>query len=421
MHSCEGGLTGGGAEGAGVVLSDAPLAKARGAAEASVSTTPQLKEGSGRIMVPRWVQLGALPALVLILWLFAGKIGEAIFVFVVAAFIALLLDPLVRGLERVRVPRRVGVFVVYAAFVGLVVAAAMLAVPPLTRQFTNLVDSVPEMLSGSSLHRLQTLADRLHLGINVRQSIIDFAKSLAAQIPNASKFIVSLGISAARFITLGVIIVVVSLYMLFDAKRIGAAVARYFPTHSASDGHEFNGQVQGAIANYVKAQLLLSLALGFTVGLAMYLLSVVGVFHSGAKYALLFGAWTALVEVIPYLGPVLAAVPPIFVALFQSPLTALWVLIAFVVVQEIEGHVLVPVLMGNRFKVHPLIVIFAILAGNQIHGVVGMLLAIPLIPFLKAVVGFFGPRLHWEGWNDDGGTLLPSLTGHRPPAAGGRR
>jgi predicted PurR-regulated permease PerM len=407
----------------GVPLSDAPLAKAMGAAEALVSTTPHLEDGclSGRITVPRWVQLGALPALLLILWFFVGKIGEAVFVFVVAAFIALVLDPLVRGLERMRVPRRVGVFVVYAAFVGVVVAVAMIAVPPLTRQFTNLVDSVPGMLSGSSLHRLQTLADRLHLGINVRQSIIDFAKGLAAQIPNVSKFIVSLGISAARLITLGVVIFVVSLYMLFDAKRIGLAVARYFPTHSAADGHEFNGQVQGAIANYVKAQLVLSLALGFTVGLAMYLLSVVGVFHSGAKYALLFGAWTALVEVIPYLGPVLAAVPPIFVALFQSPLTAVWVLIAFVVIQEIEGHVLVPVLMGSRFKVHPLIVIFAILAGNQIHGIVGMLLAIPLIPFLKAAVGFFGPRLHWEGWADGGGSQLPSLTGRRPPAGGGRR
>jgi len=387
----------------------------------SMSSTPHLEGGGigGGITVPRWVQMGALPALLLILWLFAGKIGEAIFVFVVAAFIALVLDPLVRGLERVRVPRRVGVFVVYAAFVGVVVAAGMLAAPPLTRQFSNLINSVPSMLSGTSLHRLQTLTDRLHLGINVRQSIIDFAKSLAAQIPNASRFILSLGISAARLITLGVVIFVVSLYMLFDAKRIGLAVARHFPTHSAADGHEFNGQVQGAIANYVKAQLLLSFALGFTVGLAMYVLSLVGVFHSGAKFALLFGAWTALVEVIPYLGPVLAAVPPIFVALFQSPLTAVWVLIAFVVVQEIEGHVLVPVLMGSRFKVHPLIVIFAILAGNQIHGILGMLLAIPLIPFLKAVTAFFGPRLHWDGW-DGGAPPLPGLSTRRPPSTGGR-
>jgi predicted PurR-regulated permease PerM len=401
------------------------LAQAAGAANqewmTSMSSTPHLEGGGieAGITVPRWVQLGALPALLLILWLFAGKIGEAIFVFVVAAFIALLLDPLVRGLERLRVPRRVGVFVVYAAFIGVVVTAGMLALPPLARQFSNLVDSVPSMLSGSSLHRLQTLADRLHLGINVRQSIIDFAKSLAAQIPNVSKFILSLGVSAARLITLSVIIFVVSLYMLFDAKRIGLAVDRYFPTRSAGDGHEFNGQVQGAIANYVKAQLLLSLALGFTVGLVMYLLSVVGVFHSGAKFALLFGAWTALVEVIPYLGPVLAAVPPIFVALFQSPLTAVWVLVAFVVIQEIEGHVLVPVLMGSRFKVHPLIVIFAILAGNQIHGILGMLLAIPLIPFLKAVAAFFGPRLHWEGWGG-ASAPLPGLTTRRPPSAGGR-
>jgi predicted PurR-regulated permease PerM len=75
--------------------------------------------------------------------------------------------------------------------------------------------------------------------------------------------------------------------------------------------------------------------------------------------------------------------------------------------------------MGSRFKVHPLIVIFAILAGNQIHGILGMLLAIPLIPFLKAMVGFFGPRLYWEGW-DGGDAPLPGLSKRRSPSAGGR-
>jgi predicted PurR-regulated permease PerM len=382
----------------------------------TMSRTPTPAGGSqGSITIPRWAQLGALPALVLILWFFGRDIGEAIFVFTIASFIALVLDPLVRGLELLRVPRKLGVFVVYAIFVGAIAGVIMLVAPPLARQFTNLVNSIPGMLSGSSLHRLQTLANRLHLGINVRQSILSFAKSLAAQIPSLSKFLLSVGISAARFITLSVVVVVVSLYMLFDAKRIGAAIARHFPTHSAADGYEFNGQVQGAIANYVKAQLLLSSTVGIATGLVMYILSVAGVFHSGAKYALLFGAWTALVEVIPYLGPVLAAVPPIFVALFQSPLTALWVLLAFVIIQELEGHVLVPVLMGSRFKVHPLIVIFAILAGNQIHGIIGMLLAIPLIPLLKAIIAFFAPRWHWQSWGDGDTAPLRRLATDQPP------
>lgn len=362
--------------------------------------------GSGNIVVPRWVQLGALPAVLLIGWFFLGKIGDAIFVFVVAAFIALVLDPLVRLLERARVPRRLGVTIVYLVLIGVVAVAGMVAVPPLTRQITNLLNAIPDLLQGhgSGLHRLQSFADRLGLGINVRQSLIDFAKSISGQIVNLSRFLLSIGVSTARFITLAVVIFVVSIYMLLHAQRIGAAIARWFPTGSPADGHAFNGEVQRAMADYVKAQLVLSLAMGAAVALVMDLMGVTGVFPAGATYAWLFGAWTGAMEVIPYLGPVLAAVPPIFVALFHSPLTAVWVLITFVVLQEIEGHVLVPLIMGSRFKVSPLIVIFAILAGNQIHGVLGMLLAIPLIPFLKAALAFFGPRVHWQEWDATGVT-----------------
>ena len=70
-------------------------------------------------------------------------------------------------------------------------------------------------------------------------------------------------------------------------------------------------------------------------------------------------------------------------ALFHSPLSALWVIITFLVIQQVEGHILVPVIMGSRFRVHPLVVIFAILAGSEIHGIAGMLLAIPLIPLVS--------------------------------------
>jgi len=130
----------------------------------------------------------------------------------------------------------------------------------------------------------------------------------------------------------------------------------------------------------------------------MWILSMVGAFPSGGRYALFFGAWAGLMEAIPYLGPVLAAVPPSVVAVFDSPLSALWVILTFILIQEVEGHILVPVIMGSRFRVHPLVVIFAILAGAEIHGITGMLIAIPLIPLIKESWQFFRPRLHFESW-----------------------
>jgi len=164
---------------------------------------------------------------------------------------------------------------------------------------------------------------------------------------------VDVGVSVIRSTTLLIIVVVISIYMLLDGRRIGRFVAGHFPTRSASDGEEYVQRAKGAVVGYIKAQVLLSAILGASVGLAMWLLSIIGAFPSGGRYALFFGVWAALMEAIPYLGPVLAAVPPSVVAVFDSPLAALWVIITFILIQEIEGHILVPVIMGSRFRVHP--------------------------------------------------------------------
>jgi predicted PurR-regulated permease PerM len=113
----------------------------------------------------------------------------------------------------------------------------------------------------------------------------------------------------------------------------------------------------------------------------------------------------------------LAAVPPTVVAVFDSPLAALWVIITFILIQEIEGHILVPVIMGSRFRVHPLVVIFAVLAGGEIHGITGMLIAIPLIPLVRETIDFIRPRLSFESW----GTAVAEIAATddtRSPASG---
>jgi len=212
---------------------------------------------------------------------------------------------------------------------------------------------------------------------------------------------------------------VISIYMLLDAKRIGRFVAEHFPTHSVSDGEEYVRRAKTAVVDYVKAQALLSAALGGSVGLAMWFLGMIGAFPSGARYALFFGVWAGLMEAIPYLGPVLAAVPPSLVAVFDSPLSALWVIITFVLIQEIEGHILVPVIMGSRFRVHPLVVIFAVLAGGEIHGITGMLIAIPLIPLVKETIVFLRPRMQLEGWCAAAGGAIDSVTREEPAESQG--
>ena len=283
----------------------------------------------------------------------------------------------------------------------MLVAVVVLVWPPFVEQMNNLVDAVPDRArrrraaasSGSS-----ELSDRYGLGIKVDQEIRDLASAISQRIPAASRDVMGVGAEIVRQITIAIIVIVVSIYMLLDARRIGGFVAAHFPTRSRADGEQYVHNAQGAVVDYIKAQLLLSVVMGASVGVAMWLLSVVGVFPNGGKYALFFGVWAGVMEALPYLGPVLAAIPPTIAALFESPSAALWVILVFVLIQEVEGHILVPVIMGGRFRVHPLIVIFAVLAGGEIHGLTGMLLAIPLIPLVKETVVFLRPRLGFERW-----------------------
>ena len=367
-------------------------------------TTPEenqledARETKGHITVSRWIQLAALPAIMLIGWLFMGIIGQAIFIFLIAALLAMVLNPLVGMVERAHVRRGFSVFIVCFLFAAIVVGIGLLIVPPISRQLRTLAAALPSMADGAqtSVVRIQTLADRLKVNVNVGAKIREFADSLAHNLPLASKGLLAAGVSVVRMLALTVIIAVTTIYMLLYSSRIGAYVINHFPTGSRTDGAEYVRLAHGAVVNYIKAQFLLSAALGASVGIAMWLLSVVGIFPAGGRYALFFGVWTFFMEAIPYLGPVLAAVPPTMIALFDSPITALWVLGTFILIQQVEGHILVPVIMGSRFRVNPLIVIFAILVGNEVYGVAGMFLAIPLIPLARETIIFFRARMTFE-------------------------
>jgi len=374
------------------------------------------RDTKGHITVPRWMQLGALPAIMLIGWLFTGVIAQAIFVFLIAALVAMVLNPLVSLVERGHIRRGLSVLVVCVLFVAILFGIGLLVVPPMSHQLSNLVDALPSMPNGahSSIERLQSLADRLNLKVDVGARLTEFANSLANHIPLASRGLVAAGVSVVRLLTLTVIIAVISIYMLLYSKRISVYLIEHFPTGSRADGVAYVRLAHDAVVNYVKAQVLLSLALGTSVGVAMWLLSLIGVFPGGGRYALFFGVWTFIMEAIPYLGPVMAAVPPTMVALFDSPFAALWVLGTFVFIQQVEGHILVPVIMGSRFRVNPLIVIFAILVGNEIHGVAGMFLAIPLIPLVRETIFFFRARVTFEKWNVGAQAADPSAPPGEP-------
>jgi predicted PurR-regulated permease PerM len=158
-----------------------------------------------------------------------------------------------------------------------------------------------------------------------------------------------------------------------------------------------------AVAGYVRGQLLFSLAMGFGAGVGLYLFGVLGIFPDGKTYALGFGAFFGLMELIPYLGPFLGAAPPVIVALFQDPLTAVWVALLFVALQQIEGHIVAPTVFGHALRINPLLVIFALLFGGELYGIIGALVALPTAAVLRETVVYLRQHTVLEPW----GTASP--------------
>ncbi len=368
-----------------------------------------------RIQVPRWVQLVSLPLVLLLLWAVAGAVRHVLFLFLVALLIALLLNPIVRGLGKAWIPRGPAVALVYLAFaavVALTILALATVVVQQTRTASHRVDAYFTIPAGHprqtgaqhDLARLQVWLDHNHLsGIHVQRQGDKFLhqvglKDVQKYTSKALNWAGAAGVAVVTLLFDVFLVVVVSIYMLLDMQRWTEAIDRRFPPRRGGTG--LIVRMEHAIASYVRGQLLLSLIIGLSVGLGLWILGMVGLMPHGGRYAAAFGAWAGITELIPYIGPWLGAIPPVLYALVQHPLSALWVMILFLGIQQLEGHVIVPNIMGRSLRLHPLLVIFGLLAGAEIYGFPGILVALPLLAAGKAVWEFFGDRLELEQWTD---------------------
>jgi predicted PurR-regulated permease PerM len=366
-----------------------------------------------RIEIPRWVQLVGFPIVLLLVWVVAGTLRHVVFLFLVAALIALLLNPIVRGLGKAWIPRGLAVAIVYLAFAA-VLALAVLALATVvvnqTRTASHRVDKYFTVASGhpsetgaeQDLARLQHWLNSHHLRrIQVEKQGTKFLTSIGTKdvekyTTRALNWAEGAGVAAVSLLFSVVLVIVVSIYMLLDMDRLTARVDRRFPPTPTSGSLVV--RMEQAVASYVRGQLLLSLIIGGSVALGLWILGMVGLFPNGGKYALAFGVWAGITELIPYVGPWLGAVPPVIYALVQHPISALWVALLFLGIQQFEGHVIVPKVMGHSLRLHPLLVIFGLLAGGEIYGFPGILVALPLLAAGRAAWEFFADRVELAPW-----------------------
>ena len=369
-----------------------------------------------RIQIPRWVQLVGLPLLLVLVWVVATAVIHVVFLFVVAALVALLLDPLTRALQRARLPRGLSVAFVYLAFLAmlaLIIFAVATAVVSETKTAANRFNDYfthPHAASGRTsayldVDRFQHWLDTHHLkSVQIEKR----GHKLVRQIQQRDvgkythkivTFVEGAAISIGKTLFSAVLLLVVSIYMLLDMQRLGRAVDRRFPPRPGEQPLLLS--MEHALASYVRGQAALSLIIGTSAGIGLWLLAAVGLLPHGQQYALLFGAWVAVTEIIPYLGPWLGAIPPLLYAVVVHPLSAVWVALLFLGIHQIEGHVVVPNVMGTALRLHPLLVIFGLAAGAELYGLPGALVALPLLAVGRALWEFFADRISLEPWSGE--------------------
>jgi predicted PurR-regulated permease PerM len=369
-----------------------------------------------RIRVPRWVQLVGLPLLLVLAWLLANAAVHIVFLFMVAGLVALLLDPLVRALQHLRLPRGLSVAFVYLLFAAalvLIIVAIATAVVTQTKTaanrfndyFTHPHGTAGQTSADRDVDRLQRWLNAHHLkSVKIQQR----GHRLVRQIRQRDvgkythkivTFVEGAAISIGKTLFSVLLLLVVSIYMLLDMERLGRAIDRRFPPRPGEAS--LLRSMESALASYVRGQAALSLIIGASAGIGLWILAMVGLLPHGQQYALLFGAWVAVTEIIPYLGPWLGAIPPFVYALVVHPLSALWVALLFLGIHQIEGHVVVPNVMGNALRLHPLLVIFGLGAGFELYGLPGALVALPLLAVGRALWEFFGDRISLEPWTGE--------------------
>ncbi len=369
--------------------------------------------GQPRVVVPRWVQLVLLPLTVLALWALAKAAGKVLLVFIIAGVIALILNPAVAFLQRSRLPRGLAVLAVYLAFFLTLAGIGFLLANPISHQVRTFTDNLPHIVNEAN-KKLETFQGELNSEWGIHLQLVKPGKtalqSIEGKVAKSADKLVSFGGALASEVANAIfdllLVFVLSVYMLLYGRQIGALVRRVMPDGDGSRADDYPLLVQQAVSRYVGGQLLFSAVMGISVGLALYLFGVIGIFPDGSKYAVAFAVFYGVMELVPYIGPILGALPPVLVALLTDPITALWVTLLFVGLQQLEGHVVAPQVFGHTLRINPLLVIFALLLGLQVYGIVGALIALPILAVLRETAVYLNRHLTFESWDRGRSGLL---------------
>jgi len=372
-----------------------------------------------------WFLLALLVAVGWLTW----RLSPVITPFAISAGLAYLGDPLVDRLERLRffrwpISRTVSVVLVFVFMTALLGLLLLIVVPLLTDQVRELVRRAPqifEWLVGTALPWLQqrlgleTLRLQQRLGLETLQLDPEhLVETASAYWKEAGTALVGVlgsvsrgGQAALTWVMNMVLIPVVTFYLLRDWDRLVEGIRNLLPRSVEPTVSTVAGEIDAVLGAFMRGQLMVMVALG--------LAYAIGLWAVGLDLAFIIGLGAGLLSIVPYLGTFIGVIAAVIAALFQfqDALHVVLVLAVFAVGQSLEGMVLTPKLVGDQIGLHPVAVIFAVLAGGQLFGFLGVLLALPVAAALNVMVRhldrrYRGSELYRRGEHEGGdGTDSP--------------
>ncbi|HZD59484.1 MAG TPA: AI-2E family transporter [Anaerolineae bacterium] len=332
--------------------------------------------------VADWLKALSLALLIIIVYSIVGAIRTTIIIFAFAAFITFIANPIILFLTSKGALRSIAIIVTYITFLVLLIALFILVSPVIRDQISNFTQTFPGLLESvrRSFERIQSqLAGiRFIRGVpfDINTLISQAVDIVVAQLRRLLFLIPSL----IALVTDIVLVFIISIYMLFYLPQIDRMIRESLPDGTAAVYDRFLVSTKTAFGRYIVAQFTLMLIVGILAGL--------GVSLAGLPFPFLLGLWAGLTEIIPVLGPILGAIPSVIIAFTIEPILALWVTLIFIVIQQIENSVVVPLVFRGTVGINPLLVIFTIVAAGEIAGILGIFIAVPILVLITAIVTF---------------------------------
>ncbi len=319
------------------------------------------------------------------LWRVAALLRFFVIALALAVLIVIVLEPAVSRLERRRVPRVLATVIVFLAVLVPGALALWALGGVLFSQIRSFADQAPALVA-----ELDTVTEALwdradEFGIPLpAESPEAWVEENREQLIDSAVTLVTAAMRITAFVLASLVGPVVAFYILAELPRIRRSVLNLLPLERRDrvlEGLRIVGQSVGA---FFRGQLVIAFLVG--------VLSTVGLLILGVPYAVLIGTIAGVTNLVPFLGPIVGSVPGILLGWFAGgPALGLWVLLLFVGIQQFESHVMSPLILGATVRLRPVAVVIGMLAGAAAAGLLGMILAVPVLASIKSLYQRFGP------------------------------